>query len=258
MKESWDAPGLRVERNGPIARFVLERPEAMNALSPGLVRALNRALDEFATDPSMRVLVLTGTGRAFCCGADLKFFAAHRPDSAEIVSFLRELNRFVDALDNLDRPVIGAANGRTMGGGLELLLTCDLVLAADHVTISDPHITIAAIHGAGGSQRLVRSVGLQRALDLVLTARSLSAQEAADWGLVSRVVPKAELDTAAAALAEEIAERDDSVTKGLKRLVRLSTSAGLDHGLAAEREAFAEAARRPPFVEAMQTFAKRT
>ena len=258
MKEAWDAPGLRVERHGPVTRFVLERPEAMNALSPGLVRALNRALDEFATDLSTRVLIVTGTGRAFCCGADLKFFAAHQPDSPEVLSFLRELNRFVDALDDLDRPVIGVANGRTMGGGLEILLTCDIVLAADHVTITDPHITIAAIHGAGGSQRLVRSVGLQRALDLVLTARSLSAQEAADWGLVSRVVPAAELDTAAMALAEEIAGRDGSVTQGLKRLVRLSTSAGLGHGLAAERVAFVEAARRPRFVQAMRDFAKRS
>ena len=258
MKESWDAPGLRLERHGPVTRFVLQRPEAMNALSPGLVRALNRALDEFATDPSTRVLIVTGAGPAFCCGADIKFLAAHELDSPEVLSFLRELNRFVDALDDLDRPVIGVANGRAMGGGLEILLTCDIVLAADHVTITDPHIRIAAIHGAGGSQRLVRTVGLQRALDLVLTARSLSAQEAADWGLVSRVVPAAELDTAAMTLAEEIAERDGPVTQALKRLVRLSTSAGLGQGLAAERAAFAEAARRPPFVEAMRAFAKRT
>ncbi|MCC7347453.1 MAG: enoyl-CoA hydratase/isomerase family protein [Variibacter sp.] len=246
-------PGIRVERQGPVTRIVFDRPHAMNAFTPGMVRALNGALDEFVADPGNRVLVLTGSGRAFCCGADLKFLAAARGEALN--RFLRELNRFIDGLDNLDRPVIAAVNGTAMGGGLETMLACDLVLAAEDIVIADPHITVSAIHGAGGSQRLVRSIGLQRALDLVLTARHLTAAEAAAWGLVSRVVAAESLESETIRLAHDLARRDDATVRELKRLVRLSAAASLDVGLAAERQAFQECVARPAFAEAMGRFA---
>lgn len=255
MNPDWNRSGLEIEDHGPVTRFVLSRPHAMNSYSPGLAKALNEALDAFACDGEKRVLLITGSGRAFCCGADLKFLAAHRADSTEVRAFLRDLNRFIDGLDDLDRPVIASVNGLAMGGGLETMLACDLVVACESAKISDPHIKINAIHGAGGSQRLVRSVGLQRALDLVLTARELSAHEAAAWGLVSRVVPDDRLAEESLALARELAACDFEIVSGLKRLVRLSASAALNHGLAVEREAFMRGALQPPFAEAMSAFA---
>ncbi|MCL4188075.1 MAG: enoyl-CoA hydratase/isomerase family protein [Rhodobacteraceae bacterium] len=254
----WEAPGLRVERLDAVVRLTIDRPGAMNAFSPGLVRALNAALAAIADDCGVRAVIVTGAGRAFCCGADLKFLAAHGPDSPETVAFLRELNRFIDDLDTLDRPVIGVANGLVMGGGLETLLCCDIVMAGADVTIRDPHITIGAIHGAGGSQRLARCVGLQRALDLVLSARSLTAAEAALWGIVTRVSHPSALQDDALALAQEIAARDPAVASGLKRLVRLSLRADLTAGLTAERAAYRAAARMPAFATAMAGFASRS
>lgn len=255
---NWSAPGLRLDRFGAIARLTLDRPEAMNAFSPGLVRALNDAMAEIAVDPEIRVLVLTGSGRAFCCGADLKFLAAHDADSPETLAFLRELNRFIDDLDAFDRPVIGVANGICMGGGIETLLCCDIIMAGRDVTFRDPHITIGAIHGAGGSQRLVRAVGLQRALDIVLSARTLTAQEAEAFGLVTRISEPEHLQDDAMALAAEIAAHDGAVATGLKRLVRLSTKVDLVEGLALERIAFRDAARKPAFTAAMTRFARRS
>ena len=257
MTHDWDEPGLKVEDHGPITRLILSRPHAMNAYSPGLVRALNQALDAFVCDARKRVLVVSGSGRAFCCGADLKFLAAHPGDGPQVRDFLLGLNRFIDALDGLDRPVIASVNGPAMGGGLETMLVCDIVVAAQNATISDPHITIAAVHGAGGSQRLARSVGMQRALDLVLTARRLSAREAADWGLIARVVADADLEEETLSLARTLAARDGEVACALKRLVRLSMSASLNEGLACEREAYRAASLRPPFQEAMAAFARK-
>ena len=138
------------------------------------------------------------------------------------------------------------------------MLACDIVIAAAGTVIVDPHITISAIHGAGGSQRLTRSIGLQRALDLVLTARRLSAEEAGAWGLVSRVVPPGTVAAEAMALAEALAQRDPATARKLKRLVKLSVSTGLDSGLAAEREAFAEGARSPAFHDALEAFTTRS
>ncbi len=254
----WEELALGVERFGAVMRLTFNRPGAMNSYSPGLVRALNDALEWIEVDRSVRAVIVTGSGRAFCCGADLKFLAAHDPDSPEVINFLRELNRFIDNLDALDRPVIGVVNGLTMGGGLETLLCCDIVLAGADVTIRDPHITIGAIHGAGGSQRLVRTVGLQRALDLVLSARTLTAAEAAAWGIVTRVSDPQTLQDNAMALAQEIAARDPVVASELKRLVRLSLKSGLETGLTAERAAYRVAARMPAFKAAVADFAYRT
>jgi enoyl-CoA hydratase/carnithine racemase len=248
---------LKVERLGAVTRFTLDRPHAMNSYSSELVDALNHALDEMAIDPDQRVLIVAGSGKAFCCGADLKYMAAIEGDARAMASFLRRLNRFIDALDDLDKPVIAQVNGLALGGGLETMLACDIIVAADTASIADPHITIDAVHGAGGSQRLVRAVGLMRALDLALTARPLTAAEAQAWGIVSRVVPQQELAQTTLALAQAIAARDALVTRDIKRLVRLSMSASRETGLASEHHAFLDAAARPGFVSAMARFANR-
>jgi enoyl-CoA hydratase/carnithine racemase len=249
--------GLRIERAGAVTRFIFDRPHAMNSYSPVLVDALNEALDAMAVDPEQRVLIIAGSGRAFCCGADLKYMASIEGDAIAMATFLRRLNRFIDALDDLEKPVIAEVNGLALGGGLETMLACDFCIAADTARIADPHITIDAIHGAGGSQRLVRTIGLQRALDMVLTARPLSAEEARQWGLVSRVVPEAELPDATLAIASTLAARDPLVVRDLKRLVRMSVLATRDAGLASERHAFLDAAARPGFISAMARFANR-
>lgn len=191
----------RYERDGHVLTLTLNRPEVLNAMHPDAHFELADALDRYAGDDELRVAIITGAGdRAFCVGTDLKALAATGNHSKPKTGFAGITHRF-----DLWKPVIAAVNGLCLGGGVEILAACDLAIAADHAEfgLSEPRVGLAAL-GGGALQRLARELPMKEAMWLVLRAQRIDAQEARRIGLVNQVVPRAELMTAALALADEL------------------------------------------------------
>ncbi|HXU81477.1 MAG TPA: enoyl-CoA hydratase-related protein [Polyangia bacterium] len=229
---------VKVERDGRIAWLTLERPEAANALSKALVADLDATLQAFShEDEPLPVLVVTGAGeKAFCAGADLKERRAMSLD--ETRAFLRELNATVDALASYPQPVIAALNGAAYGGGLELALACDIRIAAQGIELGLPEVRLGILPGAGGTQRLSRLCGLATAKELILTGRRIDAARAQALGLVSAVVPPAELRAEALRWATELATAGPLAVAQAKSAIDAGFGEPLEQGLAMEREAY--------------------
>jgi enoyl-CoA hydratase/carnithine racemase len=190
-----------VAREDAILWITINRPAALNALSPAAHRELSAALDDYAADPALRVAVITGAGeRAFCVGSDLKARAARNADDHPPTGFGGISHRF-----DLTKPVIAAVNGLALGGGVEIVAACDLAIAADHVEfgLPEPRVGLAAL-GGGGLQRLARHLPLKYAMELVLTGRRFGADEAKRIGLINDVVPRAQLKARVRQLADAI------------------------------------------------------
>jgi enoyl-CoA hydratase len=224
--------------DGPVdgvALVTIERPDVLNALSFDLLDALADALAGLDADPTCRAIVLTGSGtRAFAAGADIRELAVQTP-----VSLLVE-DRFAawERIAATRKPVIAAVRGFALGGGCELAMSCDLIVAGDDAQFGQPEINLGVMPGAGGTQRLTRAIGRARAMDLVLTGRTISAGEAEAMGLVSRVVPADETLTAALDLARTIAAKAPIAVLAAKEAVRLAEELPLSAGLRHERRAF--------------------
>ena len=189
------------ERDGGILWITINRPAALNALNPLAHRELSAALDQFGTDPALRVAVITGAGeRAFCVGSDLKARAEKNADDHPPTGFGGISHRF-----DLLKPVIAAVNGLALGGGVEIVAACDLAVAADHVEfgLPEPRVGLAAL-GGGGLQRLARNMPLKHAMELVLTGRRFGAAEAKQIGLINDFVPRAELKARVRQMVEQI------------------------------------------------------
>ncbi len=231
---AFPAPGPA----GPVdavALVTIERPDVLNALSFDLLDELADALDTVDRDPACRAIVLTGSGsRAFAAGADIKELASQTP-----VSLLVE-DRFAvwERIAAVRTPVIAAVRGVALGGGCELALSCDLIVAGDDAQFGQPEINLGVMPGAGGTQRLTRAIGRARAMDLVLTGRTIGAAEAATMGLVSRVVPAEEALGAALELARTIASKAPVAVLAAKEAVKLADELPLSAGLRHERRAF--------------------
>jgi enoyl-CoA hydratase len=214
------------------AVVTLNRPAAMNALSAALRRALTEAITALAAEPAMRVLILTGAGRAFCAGLDLKELGA-----AGVATALgTERADPVQALAGFAGPVIAAVNGPAITGGFELALACDLMLAGEAARFADTHARVGILPGWGLSQRLPRIIGPGRAKELSLTGNFLSARQAETWGLVNRVLPAGELLPAARALARDMLGALPVMLPAMKRLMDEGYALPLGDALALERE----------------------
>jgi enoyl-CoA hydratase len=209
-------PVLLVERTGEIATVTLNRPHAMNALSRELRGEIARAVDELEADPEVRVMILTGAGRAFCAGLDLKELGqkglANPNDAVVTGDPVRSLGRF-------SGPIIGAINGVAITGGFELALACDVLIASTDARFADTHARVGVMPGWGLSQKLSRAIGIWRAKELSLTGNFLSAQQACDWGLVNRVVAPDELMPACRALAADMLSVIPSMLVNYKKVI---------------------------------------
>jgi enoyl-CoA hydratase len=230
----FPAPGS----DGPIAGVALvtiERPDVLNALSFDLLDDLADALAGLDADPRCRAIVLTGSGtRAFAAGADIRELATQTP-----ISLLVE-DRFAawDRIAATRTPLIAAVRGFALGGGCELAMSCDLIVAGDDAQFGQPEINLGVMPGAGGTQRLTRAIGRARAMDLVLTGRTITAAEAEAMGLVSRVVPADETLEVALGLGATIAGKAPVAVLAAKEAVRLAEELPLSAGLRHERRAF--------------------
>lgn len=244
---------IDVERRGAVAILTLNRPEALNALSPEMLDALDALLDEMAGDPDVRALVVTGAGeKAFCAGADIGHMRTASPVEAQ--RYARRGHALTRRVADLPTPVVAAVNGYALGGGCELALACDIRLAADTARFGQPEITLGVIPGWGGTQRLARATSPGFAKELILTGRPVKVDEALRVGLVNHVHPAAELLDAAVAMGEVLASRPAWTLAAAKAVCNLSIEGDLDAHLAREADVFALSFATPEQREGMDAF----
>jgi enoyl-CoA hydratase len=244
---------ILVEQRGAVTLVTLNRPQALNALSSAVLEDLIAAFAEFEADPGQRCAVVTGSGdKAFAAGADIKEMAA-KP-AAEFYAgdmFARWTTHLVGGTR---KPWIAAVNGFALGGGCELAMMADFIIAADTAKFGQPEITLGVVPGMGGSQRLTRAIGKAKAMDLVLTGRTIDAVEAERAGLVSRVVPAAELLDEALKAADRIAAMPPLAVLAAKELVNAAQELPLTEGIRLERRLFHLLAATDDKAEGMAAF----
>ena len=224
-----------VERRGRVGVITLNRPEALNALCSPLIAELNGVLDEFEADNGIGAMVLTGSERAFAAGADIKEMQDKTWPDVYLEDFI---TAGWERLAACRKPVIAAVAGYALGGGCEVAMMCDFIIAGDNARFGQPEVNLAVPPGAGGTQRLTRFVGKSKAMDMCLTGRFMDADEAERSGLVSRVVPTADLVEEAVKVAETIAEKSLPNTVLIKESVNRAYETTLSEGIRFERRMF--------------------
>jgi enoyl-CoA hydratase len=212
----------------------LSRPQAMNALNGTLMKELMQALEAFDADEHIGAMVITGNERAFAAGADIKEMA----DATAVYMLLHDQIGQFDRIRRIHKPLVAAVSGWCLGGGNELAMSCDMIVAAENARFGQPEITIGVIPGAGGTQRLTRAVGKAIAMEMVLNNRVLTAEEAARFGLVNHIVPLERCLAEALVLAAEIAERAPLAVRLAKEAINQAFETSLTDGLADERRSF--------------------
>ena len=225
---------ILTEIHGQVGLITFNRPQAMNALNNKLMRELMDALESFDKNEDIRAMVITGNEKAFAAGADIKEMAdksIHQMMDTDHVAVFGRIR-------TIRKPVIAAVSGFALGGGCEIALSCDMIVASETAKFGQPEITIGVIPGAGGTQRLTHAVGKAIAMEMVLNNRTLSAQEALQYGLVNRVVPVSDTLSEALKLAEEIAGRAPLAVAAAKKMINQSYERFLSDGLAQEKQVF--------------------
>ncbi len=233
-----DLPALHPSNGTPVdgvALLTLDRPEVLNALDSTTLIQLVEALERLDADDACRCFVITGAGeKVFAAGADIKEMADATPDSLALAEGFSRWER----LRRIRKPIIAAVRGYALGGGCELAMACDLIVASDDAVFGQPEIRIGVIPGAGGTQRLTRALGKAKAMELILTGRQMPAREAEAHGLVNRVVGREQMLPQALALAGEIAALPPLAVMAAKEAVNQAYELGLEDGLAFERRSF--------------------
>jgi len=225
---------LLVEQQERVGVVRLNRPQALNALNPQLIEELVNVLRGFDTDPNIGCIVITGSEKAFAAGADISDMATW--SAAEAIK--NDPISHWDAIASIQTPIIAAISGYALGGGLEIAMMCDIIIASESAKFGQPEIKIGVIPGAGGTQRLTRAIGKSRAMQLILTGRNFGAQEALNWGLVAQVVTDRELQDTALTLAKTISQQPALAVQAAKRMVNQAFERPLTDGLTSERHTF--------------------
>ncbi len=240
-------------KEGGVALITLHRPDALNALNGALIDELGAAVDAFEADDSIGCIVVTGSEKAFAAGADIKEMQAKSYMDAYMENFISKWER----ITKCRKPVIAAVNGFALGGGCELAMMCDFIIAGDKAKFGQPEIKLGILPGAGGSQRLTRFVGKSKAMEMCLTGRMMDADEAERSGLASRVVPAAELLDDALKTATVIAGISKTTTMMVKESVNRSYETTLAEGILFERRMFHAAFATEDQKEGMAAFAEK-
>ena len=234
MEEAMTFETVLFEKKGKVGLITLNRPQALNALNAQLIAELNAALDICESDEGVGAIVITGSEKAFAAGADIK----EMKDKTFIDVTMNDFIAPWERITRCRKPVIAAVAGFALGGGCELAMMCDFIIAADTAKFGQPEILLGVIPGAGGTQRLTRAVGKSKAMDLCLTGRHMDAAEAERSGLVSRVVPAAELMTEAMKAADKIASLSLPSVMTAKEVINRAFESTLAEGVRFERRAF--------------------
>ena len=228
-------PVLLVEKSGGIATITLNRPEALNALNGELRLAIEHAFRDLNEDPDVRAAILTGAGRAFSAGIDLKELSSGPLESSGAAEY-----DLLDAMRDFGAPLIGAINGHAITGGFELALACDLLVASENAVFADTHARVGIVPGWGLSQKLPRLIGIARAKELSFTGNFIGAEQAERWGLVNRVVPAAELLPVCRQLAQDMLSCDPPSLRRYKQMIDRGYAVAFEDGMALERRASRE------------------
>lgn len=241
---------LLEEQHGLVTLIRLNRPQVLNALSSELMEELSTRLAALDQDDQVRVVVITGNDRAFAAGADIQELSGN---SAVSMLASRQINRW-EVLKKFSKPLIAAVSGWALGGGMELVMACDMVIAGDNAQFGQPEIKIGVMPGAGGTQRLTRAVGKVRAMEMVLTGRTITAEEAWTMGLINHVVAHEQVVPRALELAKTIAAMPPIAVRLAKESVLTALDTPLDVGLLHERRLFSLLFASEDQKEGMQAF----
>jgi enoyl-CoA hydratase len=225
---------ILTERKGRVGVITLNRPDALNALNTTVMEEVTEAAAAFDDDPKIGAMVITGSAKAFAAGADIKQMLP----LSYVDAYSTDLFAGWDVLTRVRKPVIAAVAGYALGGGCELAMMCDFIIAADTAKFGQPEITLGVMPGMGGSQRLTRAVGKAKSMDMCLTGRMMDAEEAERAGLVSRIVPAGELIDETLKIAEKIASMSIPVAMMAKEAVNRAFETSLSEGLLFERRSF--------------------
>ncbi len=249
------SPPVTVSRSGAVAVVTLNRPRSLNAMSEEVVAGLDRVLDELAADDDVRAAIITGAGRAFSAGGDLRQFARQlEEDPQSLLATLAFNQRVLGKVEELPFPVIAAVNGVAVAGGLELILCCDVVLASDQAMIGDGHAKYAIVPTAGSTVRLFTRMAASRALHMLYGAELFPASKLLEWGLVNEVVPGDRLLDRAREIAELYCRQSPEVLRHMKRLARASSASRIRDGLRSELEAFRAHLKSRDLAEGLAAF----
>ncbi len=245
---------ILTEKKDAVGIITLNRPKALNALCATLIKELGRALDDMEADDAIGAIVLTGSEKAFAAGADIKEMAGKSCMDVYLQNFITE---GWERVTTCRKPVIAAVAGYALGGGCEMAMMCDFIIASQTAKFGQPEINLGVMPGAGGTQRLPRAVGKAKAMDMCLTGRMMDAEEAERAGLVSRVVPAEDLLDVAMEAAEAIATKSLPVAMMTKEAVNRAYEIGLTEGVRFERRVFQSQFALEDQSEGMSAFAEK-
>jgi|SRR5579862_3419092 len=249
MKRKWET--LKVWADGRIGHILLNRPHVLNALNYTVVLEIEHAIREL--ELQTRAILIEGAGDHFCAGADLRYVA----ETQKMREFIEQINRAFCCIERAPIPVVAAVQGYALAGGFELMQACDVVVVADNAVIGDQHANFGLIPGGGGTQRLPRLIGRQRALALLLSGERLSGQEAVAWGLAYRSVPFSQLAEQSLTFAEKLATKSQGALKAMKNLVDSGSERGLSEAIELEVDTFLEWVRGRDAQEGLRAFQER-
>ena len=231
---------IKLEKENRVATIRLNRPDALNALSPEMLGELSSGVAEAGVDESIKALVIRGEGRAFCAGADLTYFHTTLDDTSLLPGYMAQISETLRRIEELPIPAIAVVHGFALAGGLELMMACDMTIAADDARLGDQHVNFGLMPGGGSTQRLPRRVGLQRAMELLTTGRWISGTEAVEWGLALRSVPADGLDEELEKLLEPLRTKSREGLSLIKSVTLRGMSLPINDGVALESHAFAQ------------------
>ena len=231
---------IKLDKENRVATIRLNRPDALNALSPELMAELSVALIDVAADESIKALVIRGEGRAFCAGADLAYFQTTLANTALLPPYLAQINEILGQIEKLPFQAIAVVHGFALAGGLELMMACDMTIVAEDARLGDQHVNFGLVPGGGSTQRLPRRVGLQRAMELLTTGRWISGSEGVEWGLALRSVPADNLDEELESLLYPLRIKSRAGLALIKEVTLRGMGLPLDDGVAMESFAFAK------------------
>ena len=240
-----------------IAKITLNRPEKLNVMDPPTYAEIYEAIQDIEANREIRVVVITGLGKAFCAGADLVAMQPSLTKASWTVEFLEACHRTVNAVDNCTKPVIAAVNGLTLAGGLELVEACDIIIASDKAKFGDQHATLGLVPGGGGTQRLIRQMSYRKAMEVLLTGDWFTAQEAYDWGFVNKVVPHDQLEEATKEIVEKLVQRSPMASRAIKMLAKKGVEINLSTALKMEVVGAAQHVYTDDFREGLKSFEER-
>lgn len=241
---------ITVASDEAVGVITLNRPKILNALNLQLIDELVEAMEQFDRDPAIGAILLTGNERAFAAGADINEMA----EASAVEIMKRDQFAVWDRMSRISKPIIGAVSGFVLGGGCELMMNCDIVIASETAVIGQPEINLGVMPGAGGTQRLTRAIGLRKAMEMLLTGDSISAKEAWQYGLVNRVVPVEAYYSEALKLAKRISRQAPLAVKVIKKNVHKAADLSLQEGMDYERNSFYLLLASEDRKEGMQAF----